>query len=354
MRLAGLSSMACASQGDCARPGHMNNIRRRWQTCLRLAVSVGVIAILLYQVDLHVATATVARIPPLHALLAMAAATISAFSAALAWKLLMDAQGLRLPLVRLQILYALGTFFAVFTPGGIGSDVIRTMRLQQWTNRGMEAGISILMSRILSVLVLVLVVVVASLSQPGLPIMVTALIALLMLLVGMVALFVAESPLMWVAHRWPSAPGVSLAPRAAGALRILRQQPMLVVYIVPLFVANHILGILPLYLAAHGLGMNLSFVDVMAAGLLLRIADFLPVSVAGVGVHEAGLVMLFGPLGLSPSDAIALSIVERLALLSVPLIGAIAYLSGWGGGHRRGEAMSAHRAGCGLDALTSH
>jgi uncharacterized membrane protein YbhN (UPF0104 family) len=241
----------------------------------------------------------------------------------------LDGQNLRMPFVFVQLVYAVGTFFASFTPGGVGSDIFRTFHLQQLTNRGFDAGISILISRLLSLLVLLLAAMVASLARPGLPIALTVPIALLGLL-ACAGVFLGARPLSeWLARLGPSMPGAALFSRAAHALDALKQAPGLAARTALLFVAYHLLSIMPIYFVALGLGVDLPLIDVVTLGLLLRLADFLPISVGGIGVHEAGLIILFGPLGLGPSDAIALSILERLALLSVPLIGGIAYLNGW-------------------------
>jgi hypothetical protein len=84
--------------------------------------------------------------------------------------------------------------------------------------------------------------------------------------------------------------------------------------------------ILESVLAARALGVDVSpwvffmFVPVIAATLLV------PISIAGFGVRESLYVTLFGPLGVSPAQAVALSLATYGLDILMGLVGGLVYL----------------------------
>ena len=52
-----------------------------------------------------------------------------------------------------------------------------------------------------------------------------------------------------------------------------------------------------------------------------------PISFAGWGVREGAMVLMLGKMGISSADALALSIVLGLVLMSVSILGGFVWLS---------------------------
>jgi uncharacterized membrane protein YbhN (UPF0104 family) len=285
---------------------------------------------LLTRVDLAGIATALGRSDVRYVALALLVVTSAHVPAALAWKRLTDVQGLRLTVVRVHLLYALGMFFASFTPGGLGSDVVRTLRLQQSTNRGVEAAVSVLAARLLSLVALVVIVVPASLTRERAPVPTSVTVALVVLLVGVLVLGVFRETVFALGKR--VVPFLTSPLRMVGAaLGAFRRAPAALIAAGALLAAHHLLAAASLGLLTVAVGAHVGFADVLALGLLARLVAFLPISVGGVGVYEAGVVLLLGSVGVPPSDAVAVAILQRAVEIAVPLAGGVVYVAGWSG-----------------------
>lgn len=71
---------------------------------------------------------------------------------------------------------------------------------------------------------------------------------------------------------------------------------------------------------ARALGLEVGAGALAAAASLVTLATLLPISIGGVGVREAGYVLLLAPHGVTSNDAIALGLVQYGCLLAVSSI----------------------------------
>lgn len=84
-------------------------------------------------------------------------------------------------------------------------------------------------------------------------------------------------------------------------------------------IAFQVLSVIVVAYLGAGMGIGLSFPAWIAVVGLVSLVLMLPITVAGVGVREGGLVILLGFVGVAPAEAVALSFV----LLGFTLFGAI-------------------------------
>lgn len=80
-----------------------------------------------------------------------------------------------------------------------------------------------------------------------------------------------------------------------------------VAYLVGLVVTRQLITVLVLVWFARAIGIDLLFTVAGWIEAFLHILLMIPVSVAGLGVREAGLVVSLQTYGVSPADALALS-----------------------------------------------
>lgn len=310
---------------------HLWSIARRPSIIIwvRLGISALLMALLLTQVNLGAVLVLLGQVDRGDLVLAVLVVLVTQLPAALAWKLLMDAQGLHVPFIKLGLLHAIGLFFAGFTPGGVGGDVVRMYRLQQWTGRGVESGVSVVALRVLSLLTLVALVATASIARPELASSRFAILALVALLAGALTLLALERGLKRVTARWLPHKLFSIASRLLEALHEYKHRPWTVAAAAVLLASYHVLGIMPVYLVSRGLGLDVSLADMLMLGLTARFVAFLPFSFSGIGFQEGAFVGLFAQLGLDPAHALALSVMDHLILMLVQLIGGVIYFTGW-------------------------
>jgi uncharacterized membrane protein YbhN (UPF0104 family) len=84
-------------------------------------------------------------------------------------------------------------------------------------------------------------------------------------------------------------------------------------------IAFQVLAVIVVAYLGAGMGISLSFAAWVAVVGLVSLVLLLPITVAGVGLREGGLVVLLGFVSVAPADAVALSFV----LLGYTIFGAV-------------------------------
>lgn len=75
------------------------------------------------------------------------------------------------------------------------------------------------------------------------------------------------------------------------------------------------------FFLGKALGIELSFFIFFLFHPLLTILMFVPVSPAGLGLFEGGVILIFSLIGISPAQALAFSVLVRVSTLLVDFIG---------------------------------
>ncbi|NKB42834.1 MAG: hypothetical protein GKS03_01020 [Alphaproteobacteria bacterium] len=96
-------------------------------------------------------------------------------------------------------------------------------------------------------------------------------------------------------------------------------------------IAFQVLAVIVVAYIGTGMGISLSFPAWVAVVGLVSLILLLPVTIAGVGLREGGLVILLGFVGVAPADAVALSFALLGYTLFGAVVGAIADLKSRGG-----------------------
>ncbi|MBX4210352.1 flippase-like domain-containing protein [Candidatus Parcubacteria bacterium] len=89
----------------------------------------------------------------------------------------------------------------------------------------------------------------------------------------------------------------------------------------------HILYILGAFLLARSLAIHVSVADIAWALIIINIAIFVPISIAGLGVRELGFSYLFGLLGINAAQATSLSLLLFVAGLANMALGGLLELT---------------------------
>jgi uncharacterized membrane protein YbhN (UPF0104 family) len=295
---------------------------------LRVGLSVALLAWVLTQAGLEqlIATAREADLRLYALAVGLAAAGIVVRAAR--WQVLLNAVGARLPFSRTLYLYFVGAFFNTFLPTGFGGDVVRVLEAGPGATSQQAAGTA-LVDRLTGFVVLfALALVSLPFAYRLLPPQVAALIAVLAVavLAGSVLLFEGRL-LRWLTGWLPrslSLAGDAWIGRTYSVITACGRRGIIGALLFSLwFNLQHILENV---LTARALGVDVSpwvfflFVPVIAATLLV------PISIAGFGVRESLYVALFGPLGVSPAQAVALSLATYGLDILMGLVGGLVYL----------------------------
>jgi uncharacterized membrane protein YbhN (UPF0104 family) len=311
--------------------------RRRVLTILRIAVSLALLAVLFWRVDLAALGASARRASPLWLTAALSLYVANVLASTWRWGLLLDAQGLHVRRRLLLSSYLVAGFFNNFLPSNIGGDVIRIRDTASAARSKTLATTVVLVDRLLGLMGLVFVAAVGATVAR--------------------ALRVQSPPPIWPAWLWAgfiagaaaAAPAV-LAP--AGVGRLL--QPLTIVH--PTWVGTRIekltsalarfrehpgalaacfggavlvQALLVSYYAAvaRALGIPITIWDLAVLVPLSFLVQMLPVSVNGFGVREATFAFYFSHLGLPVESAVLLSLMATGVLMLFSLSGAAVYVS---------------------------
>jgi len=242
-------------------------------------------------------------------------------------------------------LYFVGMFFNLVLPTSVGGDVVRAWYLARGERRagnasdrstaavyasgaltasGWAAFLSVLADRLNGLVMLIVVACMATLCCPTpLPGWIGAIVA------GMGAaclLGLAGLPLLrWLRQGLPAQQ--RLMPLLDAAYLCLRDRRRLVgVSLLSLVVqlANVVLA----WLVGEGLGLP---VPPLYYGVLLPVVSILtllPISLNGMGLREAGMVLLLAPLHVSAASAVTLSLLLFAVYAAAGLMGGVVYLFG--------------------------
>ncbi len=92
---------------------------------------------------------------------------------------------------------------------------------------------------------------------------------------------------------------------------------------------------------ARSLGLDVGVGALASAASLVTVATLLPISIGGVGIREAGYVLLLAPYGVTSSEAVALGLVQYGGMIVVALIAWIGFLLEQSGEFRPGARNDA-------------
>ena len=315
-------------------------MRDRVVDLLKIVVSVGLLALLLWKVGWRETWATIRQIDPRYLLAAWLLYLFSMVLRAYRWQVLLRIQKLTASLSRLTSLYFIGTFFNSVLPTGFGGDVVRVLELTKDSHQGTEAMGTVVVDRLCGFVVLFVMACLAlPFSYRVIPALVTATI-LVITIVTLLGVWMALSDRVWgwlcklpLLGRLLDRPRVQHFRASIAAYRtraIANALLASLVFNVLLMVIN--------YLVALGLGVRISlwyfFIFIPIISFLLT----LPISFSGLGLREGGYILLFGQAGVPSSLALAMSLCIYAMAVVTGLIGGLLYaLQGYRGlGQRAG------------------
>jgi len=243
-----------------------------------------------------------------------------------------------LPLLRVQIpkaslgkairAYFAAGFAGIFLPAS-GDDLLRSIGLGQNRSAVMEVGASVVMERLLGLLgsgiVALLVIWVA--IQASIPI--SILLPWALACIGGSLMLAAVPFSARIRHSLKSLLDhfrgrgwVDLIERFGEAYEAYREHRKMLFFVGLLSIMEQFAPVLVFWAGAQALQLNLSFTSLFVAVPLTIFAARLPVSVAGIGIIEGGLVYLLGLFGVASSQAVSLALLDRVVGLLTMLPGA--------------------------------
>jgi glycosyltransferase 2 family protein len=296
----------------------------RW---LRIGLGFGIIALLLTQIDLEAALRAVlaARLELL--VLGFAIVLASRLLAAVRWYLLLRGRHAAVTPFGVVRLMFVSDFVGYFMPGSIGVEVLRIYGLAKTIADPALSATSVVVERVVALLVLVVLVLVGTASRPSaLPAEIDPLAWLCLGLLVLAVLAIIARPTRRLALRL--LPGDRLARIRRGlqsvfaALDTYRSRPGLIAASLLLALVFQLMRCASVTVGAAAFGHPLPFTFIMVVYPVMLLISLLPITIAGLGVREAGYVYFLGLGGMPAEVALPLALIQRLFTVLGTLPGA--------------------------------
>lgn len=306
--------------------------KRRIIAGAKLLLGVGLITVLLRAVDIQLMLERFRAINIAYLLLVLLLPHVGILLSTIKWKLLLDALRLRAGTARLFSLYMIGTFFSNFLPTMVGGDAVRSYLLQRDTGDAPSVLAATFMERFIGLAALVSLLPLISLQRPiqeAFPMLNVLVIGATVGYLSLVALLLVRIGDGW--STWFGRSGMLarvssfLAKTHTSVRRFASARRALAVsYVISL--VFYLVTVATTWIAAKSLGVDIAFLFVLAVVPAVLLAGSAPVSLNGLGITEAGYVILLQLGGATPEEALATALVLRMRLVVSALLGGILFL----------------------------
>lgn len=306
--------------------------KRAWSPLLwKLLVSLVLLAILLWRVDADRLVGTLRALPLPVFVASFLLYVLGYVLSTIRWQRLLLAEGIRLRLARLMLVYFQGAFFNLFLPSLIGGDIFRGYAIYKITRHD-AAVASILVDRLSGFAALMGIALVAlglahrevRDAQVAAMIMgVTVVFAALVLVLQnprLAALAAGLLGYLGLARFQPRLQGMVEALQRYRGHRVALGQALL------LSVVLQAMIIVTYYLIGQSLGLGVPLAYFFLYVPLITVLAMLPVSVAGLGVREGAVVYFFAKVGVDGATALGMSLIWFSLTALVSSLGGLALL----------------------------
>lgn len=314
--------------------------KKKLISLLQLTIGIGLIVFIFFKIenkaDLLIAVSTAAYHWPL--LLSGAAGfVLCIFYCTLRWKLLLDAQGLKLSLRRALILYFLGHFFNSFLFGVTGGDFVKAYFVyREAPNKKTEAVSTVFLDRVIGLLALILLVVI--IMAVRLPFFLAYKETRLALVLNVILLIAVTGGLFIIFRqnlfeRWAFFRRLEqktslgqIVGRVYNAFHLCFNHPTLLFKTVVLSLGNHIWFIICIFFLGMALEIHLPLADYITVFLIINAVAAIPLTPGGLGTREAATIFLLGVFNVPQTRALSLSLLIYVTIMAWSLVGGIIYL----------------------------
>lgn len=306
----------------------MVNLRVRY--LLQIGISLGLVVLLLWWVDLDQVARLYRAADPLVLAAALLIAGADRLIMILKWMPLARVQGLPVPFGRAARVYLASNCASLFLPTSVGGDVVRAVAFGRPLGAVARVAASIAMERVLGLfgvgLVLAVAIPFALSGTAGLgqyAWMGAVGILTVLLLAALPFVPAVAGPLNPLVDRLRGRRVLGGMAHLWDAYAAYRSHPVLVVTVGLASALEQFVPVALYGLVAVALGIEVTFSALVVATIFAQLIGRLPVSVSGIGVEEGAAVLFLGLFGVAPSGALSLALGRRVLETLVFMTGAL-------------------------------
>ncbi|MGV8934403.1 MAG: lysylphosphatidylglycerol synthase transmembrane domain-containing protein [Gallionellaceae bacterium] len=291
---------------------------------VKILITLAILFVIARNIDLAAVLNVVRGMQTKYLLLALLMQLLSAAIASYRWYLIMQRLNFKQgPMFFLQS-YLKGSFFNQALPGGIGGDAYRVLECSKLQNSRKPAFYGVLLDRILGLIGILLLNLIANIAYPDL--LPAAIFHLLNVIAlgGITAVIVFA--MLGKIDRFATYKFTRHLHEISADLRRVYHDPKAIALHSVISVLIHFVSMLAVYFLGIGVGLNyglLTFLVLVPPVMLLTIA---PISLAGWGVREGGMIGLFMLVGADKTLVLSMSVLYGLILIAASLPGLYLFL----------------------------
>ena len=264
--------------------------------------------------------------------LVVLALVVLALVTAWRWRWLVEALGLALS-AGAAVRYTLyGIFFNLVVPGATGGDVVKAYYAAKRTGVPTKAVVSVFVDRAVGLFALVLFAGVILYSSPGnvawdAPRLLVSLVLAGACVGGVLVLSRRVRRALGLSALFLKLPFQGIWREVDAAFALYRRRPGALGLGLLVSFVNHAGTAVLAFVLARALGLSVvRLSDCLALVPVTSLLSAIPLLPGGWGVGELAFAYFFAPVGVAPSEAVALSVVLRLAILTSGLPGGVLWV----------------------------
>jgi len=317
---------------------------------LRLGIGLGIILFLLFKINLKdmltVLHESLLQWPWL--VTGVIFYTICVWIGIGRWKIILDAQGLKMAWSRVFCISFIGQFFNSFMFGSTGGDLARAYYAAKETHhKKTEAVATVVIDRMIGLMALNLIAGVMLIArfnfyQQHWATHLPALIMAGMILATVAALFVVFNIRLF--KGWPILRFIEHHPTLGPFIRrmlisiyLYHRRTKILLKTTSLSLVIHALFIMQCYCLGKSLHINITIIDYLTIIPLIMSIAALPITPGGLGIREGLAVTMLGTMGVGAYQALPLSLMIYFIAVAISLIGGFIFL-----GYTAGAGHTVH------------
>jgi uncharacterized protein (TIRG00374 family) len=307
-------------------------MKTKIQFLLKVLVSTALIVYLLSRTDYTAIYESLINANLSYLLLALLTLFLGKIFSGYRWQILLLAQDIKIPLKSLIASLFVGQFFNSFLPTTIGGDAIRAYDTAIASKEAAKSATTVFMDRFIGVLALVLLAVVALpvaslLGEDVDYYLIPVLSIFLVCLIGLAVVFSNSlvRRLSDFARRMKLTQVADQMQKIYSSIREMKGDPQTLWIAFTISLLLQINVVIFHYFISLSLNLDVPIIYYFIIVPVTLTILIVPFSINGIGLREGIFVFLLAGLGVSPSEAIALSLLSFILLLTQAVIGGIIF-----------------------------
>ena len=286
--------------------------RPRTKFIVSLAIGLILVILLFFFVSPSAVIQSLQSINPIFLFCAVLVYAVTFLILTTRWRIIVTHLGGHIPLIEAYQAFAGGVLYSDFTPGRIG-DFTRAILVKE--KLGIHKGtVSVFIDRYIDIIVLTglgiaALVVYSSRFASILPLF--ALIVLVVIFAGVTVLFLQNSWIFSVMQKIPFFNIPEFASHLQNAFLEFKNGKKVIAEGIILTLLAWVTHALRIILITMGLGYTLPLPDLFLILPLISALSLIPVTIAGLGLVEGGLMAVIAGYGVPLSAALSIAIIDR-------------------------------------------